>query len=435
MIEILETMKIKTPLFLLFCTIISITANAFQFDDISFLLALKKAKEQKAILFIQMEGDCNRCNEVAIQGLTGGAVDQVFQNFVCIKVPYGTGEYLAIQERYRLSGSYPTSLFLNSDGDFLNLVSNMSTTKSDLYVEKAAVALSSLKKPPLKKYDDKYRMGKYDANFLKSYIQELEKYDLNSDALIEEYVNNLHVAELYDSATVRFLIETCPVVDSKVYKLAHFSEIYDNVFMSIPEKDRIRINQTIIRKSTQKAYQEKDDSYMRQVASFLAKTYSDKQKGWKYREKKMLEYYKETGDTSEYISMAANYYRRYYRNEDIDSIAHYELEKYIIAENGQKLMSSKFYVTGNDINNMAWTIYEFSDDLERLAMAVKWSKQLLVYNYPPYIDTYAHLLYKLGIRDEAIKWQERAIEIHNEKHPIPDADMETELQKMKDHAL
>jgi tetratricopeptide (TPR) repeat protein len=64
-----------------------------------------------------------------------------------------------------------------------------------------------------------------------------------------------------------------------------------------------------------------------------------------------------------------------------------------------------------DYNGWAWTIFEKSNDKAYLEKALGWSKKALDKepNRGEIIDTYANLLYKLGRKEEALKWQEKAV--------------------------
>lgn len=72
----------------------------------------------------------------------------------------------------------------------------------------------------------------------------------------------------------------------------------------------------------------------------------------------------------------------------------------------------KDWNTTHMINGPAWDAFLTSNDKRILKSYAKWMKKVIE-NWPRdnYIDTYANLLYKLGDTKNAIKWQQRAIEI------------------------
>lgn len=64
----------------------------------------------------------------------------------------------------------------------------------------------------------------------------------------------------------------------------------------------------------------------------------------------------------------------------------------------------------HELNEFAWTVFERSTDRQLLEQALEWSRHSMkAGEQPMFIDTYANLLYKLGRREEAIRWQEKAI--------------------------
>lgn len=86
-------------------------------------------------------------------------------------------------------------------------------------------------------------------------------------------------------------------------------------------------------------------------------------------------------------------------------------------------------VDASDLNTYAWTVFEKCDDKACLEAALDWSKRSFEgNNSPSLIDTYANLLYKLGRKDEAITWEEKAMNALPESDR---ADFNATLNKMR----
>lgn len=67
------------------------------------------------------------------------------------------------------------------------------------------------------------------------------------------------------------------------------------------------------------------------------------------------------------------------------------------------------------LNEFAWTVFENCKDMTCVKEALEWSKRSFKdNNNPAFIDTYANILYKLGMKAEAIKWEEKAIALVSE---------------------
>jgi hypothetical protein len=79
-------------------TKISVFGQSLNFQNIGFDEALKLAKESKQIIFIQLTSNCNECDVVAEQGLSGKQVSEVFKDFIKIKVQHGSEDYKNISK-------------------------------------------------------------------------------------------------------------------------------------------------------------------------------------------------------------------------------------------------------------------------------------------------------------------------------------------------
>ena len=72
-------------------------------------------------------------------------------------------------------------------------------------------------------------------------------------------------------------------------------------------------------------------------------------------------------------------------------------------------------MTGNQLNEVAWKVFDNCKDVSLLTNALEWSKRSFEgNNNPMFMDTYANLLYKLGQTEEAITWETKAIDMVSE---------------------
>ena len=66
-------------------------------------------------------------------------------------------------------------------------------------------------------------------------------------------------------------------------------------------------------------------------------------------------------------------------------------------------------VSQSDLNEYAWTVFQNCSDETCLKNALEWSKRSFEKEQnPAYMDTYANILYRLGRKDEAIEWEQKA---------------------------
>ncbi|MBW8688183.1 glycoside hydrolase family 2 protein [Chitinophaga rhizophila] len=87
----------------------------------------------------------------------------------------------------------------------------------------------------------------------------------------------------------------------------------------------------------------------------------------------------------------------------------------------------KSNVPSDMLNTFAWAIFENVTDTNQLKTALTWSQYSMESSQAPELfDTYANLLHKLGNQQEAIKWEQKALDVN----PGDDVFKET-LNKMK----
>jgi thioredoxin-related protein len=68
-----------------------------------------------------------------------------------------------------------------------------------------------------------------------------------------------------------------------------------------------------------------------------------------------------------------------------------------------------------NLNNYAWTVFQHCPDMTCVTDALEWSKRSFKDQaIPAFMDTYANILYKMGKKDEAIAWEEKAANLESE---------------------
>jgi hypothetical protein len=423
-------------IFLLLNYPIFVNGQRLNYENLNFSEALAKAKKTHQLVFIQLGSECKQCDSVAVKGLSGKEVNQVYEKFICIKTEQNTDDYKKIISDYRLKPNYPSSLFIDPHGNYLAAMLNKSTSNPFEYVKLALTATAAEKNPPFKIYTDAISKNKADKNLLKEYITKLIDANLEIGDLAEKYAGALTLKELVDSTELKFLIRTTPLLNSNLYRLLHTNvELYSKVFESFPKEERIRINQKIIRLSKEKAFKEKDRNLMHAISYYIRGTYGkDYKTGNKAASFFEMEFYETIKDSMMYYNHAKNYYQNYIQNLKIDSVCNAELNQMVKRADGAIMKGGRLYYTGNQLNRMAFTIQKLTSDKEQLGFGLKLSEQTLRYNYPPYIDTYAQILYKLGAKKDAMDWQKKAVDL-SEKMYMPNESYKEVLLKMNNDSL
>jgi len=86
-------------------------------------------------------------------------------------------------------------------------------------------------------------------------------------------------------------------------------------------------------------------------------------------------------------------------------------------------------VDPGQLNSYAWTVFQHCPDMHCVTEALEWSKRSFKDNQEPgFMDTYANILYKMGKKDDAIAWEEKARDLSREGDK---KDIQDTIDKMK----
>lgn len=196
------------------------------------------------------------------------------------------------------------------------------------------------------------------------------------------------------------------------------------------------MNNAIIGSSFRKSVQTKDLSLAYMTSSFLQNTYKPNfALGNIAQQRHMLNYYYAIKDTSSYLQSATQFLNYTHLLLSADSLKRMDQDYFGRFSNGNDTLDTVLFTkTMNmpppsdyfsiELNEHAWHYYEMTDKKSNLEQALMWSKRSLDWfdelnkgknhpmqlGNPAYLDTYAHILYKLGRKQEAIEWQAKAVE-------------------------
>ena len=149
-----------------------------------------------------------------------------------------------------------------------------------------------------------------------------------------------------------------------------------------------------------KAIEEKNESFAYRVATFARNTNDNNtQAGMKAYDMNMLNYYRETNDTINYLVRAIYYYDNYYMIVNPDSVKRKDslrLNSQTVTMPGDGMTTKKMIAYApiaqnftRDLNNGAWSFYNMTNDLLHLKKAVQWAKRANdFFESPEAMDTY-----------------------------------------------
>lgn len=427
----------------------------------------KQAKEQDKLIFIHFENsECVQCNEVASQGFSSADLKELYDDdFVSIRCNVATPNGRNLAQKFGIRSSL-LSLYVDANGNILH-VSNGSTSNSHVYQVGADLALSRKGQKQLADYEKEYKNGERGLAFLKGYMGKKREASMPVDDLLDEYVALLPADSLHSFQTVKTIYEFAPALNSKAY-LTVISQtpwlLIDSIYNTATFSDRKLLNDGIIESSFRIAVQDRDEGLAYKVAQFARNSHTnDISKGEVAYAKNITRYYYRIGDRQRYFEHAVKLMESKYMPLTIDSLnamddAAFMTQRTFIEAKPQKpkqgVVSRSFGMVppsqfiSKDLNEHAYHFYELTSDKELLEKALAWSKKSMELSDdkgkrargpfklgdPNLIDTYAHILYKLGRKDEAIEWQTKSVEAQKVSGMAYES-FEIRLNKMKTGTL
>jgi hypothetical protein len=408
----------------------------------------KAGKDNKIVMMVIASEKCEECNAVANAGILA-ARETIDSNCILIKQQKLPLFFSNTNSIYYIPENFFGVIWYDQYFNMLNVLSSSSSSKYP-YVQGVQKAMLDFKSQAssFKQLKQNYfnEIGSYAA--IKLLIDKVNKIGLEPHAdIIDELTQRAPEDSANSIEFLQYVLRCAPAIGSAAQKYTEKKR--DNYMMAwwrMSLKDRIQINNRIIFKSLNKAIQDKNISYAYQIASFRQSTFTDKpEEGSKEHAQVMLTYYKGVNDTVNYMRNVFSYYDRYYMNvkpEEVkreDSLAlknmfqilpnkmngalvsKHQTDTYLNKDSTKQLIrkftqtvqfapKSKYYA--NALNEGAWNIYSFTDNVNYLNKAILLAKRALEFSEEPEIaDTYARLLYKTGNKQAAILWEQRAINL------------------------
>jgi tetratricopeptide (TPR) repeat protein len=429
-------------------------AQGIVFEQSSWPDAVKKAKKQKKLLFLHFDKpSCGTCGEVASIAFNSPLTREKFAlNFISFRIDGSTGLGKELADRLEVE-CLPSSIYLDTDENPLARFCG-STSLDRAYLEKAEEALAKHRERPMKALEDTYAKGDRSSSLMRTYIERRREMGLSTNQLLDEYVQGLPTDSLKSANLLRFIFEQGPVVGSKadsIFRL-NYSRM-DSLYRAVGWNKAVELNNRITNNSLKKAIKEKNYLLANRTAYFRQRTYQNDYKGGlAAREWVMLRYYRGIQDTLQYLQLATHYYDTQFMPAKVDSIQKLdELENQRImrgtmpSQTGPSrpgLGSTSFMANPNTqryvsaLNQAAWEFYEMTREPRYLQKALEWSKRSLEYREDgSLLDTYAHILYRLGRKEEALEWQEKAVKKEQDRNSPMVSSLKESLRKMKEGAL
>lgn len=433
------------------------TANAQSIED-----AFKQAKKENKIVMIYVEAaNCNECNEVAAKGISSNlAKSNISNNAIYLRVKKLPAEFNNSSSLYILYPDYFGTIFFDADKNILDVMNGSSSSYIPYlaHIDKALKERQSSESTFLELKKNYYNnIGSFEA--IKKLIDKIKKLNLEiQQQLLDELTQKAPEDSASSLTFLQYLMQSAPIYSSitETY-LQKNRDNYNMAWYRMTMQERIQINNRISNKSIIKAIADKDLNYAYRVASNRQMTFNqgtNPEDAQKANQETMLQYYKGINDTINYLRNVTAFYERYYMTVKVESIIKEDsIRKEKTFKTAAILPSgttpsqfdsirtrtvmftprTSFYST--QLNNGAWTVYTYTKESNYLNKALSWAKRGLEFSETPAImDTYARLLYKTGNKEEALIWEQKAVD-GNKKKAISTEEYDKVLKLMKEEAI
>lgn len=297
-----------------------------------------------------------------------------------------------ISQSYRIK-AYPTYLIFDANANLVHRFTGASPTVAE-FIEKTKKSLN----PETQYYTllKQYESGKRDPSFLhKMAIAAMDAYDkTNLRAIAKDYLNTQ--SDLFTRENLILLINSTETSNDLGFEVMINSPSKVDAILGEGIAENI-VTQIILQEEVFIKYKNQQPDWNAVTAS-VTKNYPVRAD--EVISKAKVIYYQQINDWDNFQFAIVNYMKKY----------------------GSK-------VSPNELNNYAWAVFQNCHDIKCVEEALEWSKNSFKDNNDPaFIDTYANILYKLGKNDDAINWEQKALNLapSNDKKAYGET-----LQKMR----
>jgi len=317
---------------------------------------------------------CGPCKMMSAQVFPDTTVGQYFNaQYVSYKIDMEK-EGKSLREKFNIIG-YPTYIFLNPLGEEMHRA--VGYIQKDEFIDLAARAKDS--ELNMAGYQKSFKEGNRALDFLAQYANTLSDAGLSFEEPVKAYLSQLETNDYYTQSTYDFFLlylndinskETKFLLDQKNKLISVFGEFQYNMLMQ-------RIAEAYFRTYVYRPLEPKN---LTAVINYLKD--NNIEEANKYAFEFEFTFHRRRQDWLNYEKTALAGVEKYLADDD------------------------------NALNNAAWIFYEHIENPESIQEAVKWAIMSVQLN-PQYsnMDTYASILFKAGVFDEAKYAAQKAIEL------------------------
>jgi thiol-disulfide isomerase/thioredoxin len=350
--------------------------RSIQFIEKPWSEILTMAKTENKLIFLDGYTTwCGPCKWMAAKMFTNDTIADYYNStFICAHFDMEKGEGLELAKNYQVR-AYPTLIFLNGSGELIHLRVGAPQKVQD-YLDMGKIALTPGE--GFGAYMIKYQEGNRDPYFMMKFYDRLQGAYIPYTEPLNQYFATQNEEAMVHRVNWEMICRYVYDMDSKAfdYLLKHHAE-YEKLYTrdSVFSKISSVYSQALNSGSKYKSFDE---------ANYNAIKQKIRDSGFEGAEKVIftsdLNIHQMKGENEKFINLA---------NSGVDS---YYSDDYTM------------------LNRMAWSFFQMSSEKKDLEKAAGWAKKsIALKSTPGNNDTYANLMFKLGNKSEAIKYEKKAI--------------------------
>lgn len=381
----------------------------------------------------------------------------ISKNFYAYKVDGDSPAGKRLVQRYSVKG-YPTIAYLDNRGRLV--YKTIGFTATDRFMRNAEFGIREANDPiNLIRLEERYQQKPADYSTLRALISKRRFADLDNKELLDTLLVHLPKDSLATPTTLK-LIMFCftggseqSTIRSKGFTLLRTYESIARANQRVggyppspPEYGQAVFNR--VDKSLTIAEETNDLSLFEEAIGMYLELnpHPSAVEGLK-REKYLhqMRFYKQVGLIDKLVKASVSYCEDSLMRlgeEGLTQLAARCVSRGVVVDESlsyeQKLALCRQHITGEmayDLNRGAWGFYERVTDNTLLNQAIGWSRQsIALVEGANYLDTLAHLLYKIGQVEEAIMYETKAVKLAAVKGEASSGYQKT-LEKFKTREL
>lgn len=371
--------------------------RTIQFTEKPWAELLSQAKKENKTIFLDAYTTwCGPCKWMAAKMFTNDTIADFYNNtFINAHFDMEKGEGLELARTFQVKG-YPTLLFISPSGELVHMRVGAPQKVQD-YIDMGKVALTPGE--GFIAYIKKYQEGNRDPYFMMKYFERLQGAYQPVNEPLKQYFATQKESDMFSRANWEILYRYVYDVDSKEFNflLKNYKE-YEKRYTADSVNAKIFgvYSQSLTALSKTNPFNEAGYALLKQKI---------RDAGFPTAEKIIftgdLNIFQMRSDTESFINLA---------NTGVDT---YFSDDYVM------------------LNHMALNFFHIATDPQHLEKAAGWAKKsIALKSTSANNDTYANLMFKLGNKPEAIKYEKAALK-EAQKERVPTQQFEETLKRFE----